>query len=96
MDRKWWVLLSIGIASFMAALDGSIVNTILPLVRHEFQCDIATVQWAVALYPLAISVLLLLFGRMGDLWGHRPIYLSGFWLFVIGSALCGWSPGVVG
>jgi len=94
MDRKWWVLLSIGIASFMAALDASVVNTILPVIRREFRCEVADVQWVVTVYPLATSVLLLSFGRLGDLWGHRPIYIAGFWLFVIGSALCGMSPGV--
>lgn len=95
MHRKWWVLLSIGIASFMAALDASVVNTILPVVQREFVCDVAAVQWTVTLYPLTVSVLLLLFGRLGDILGHRSIYISGFWLFVIGSALCGLSPGIV-
>lgn len=95
MDRKWWVLLSIGIASFMAALDASVVNTILPTVQKEFRCDVADVQWTVTLYPLVTAVLLLSFGRLGDLWGSRSIYISGFWGFVIGSALCGMSPGIV-
>jgi EmrB/QacA subfamily drug resistance transporter len=94
MHRKWWVLLSIGIGSFMAALDGSIVNTILPVVQREFGCELDSVQWTVTVYLLAISVLLLSFGRSGDLWGHKRVYLSGFWLFVIGSALCGMSPGI--
>jgi EmrB/QacA subfamily drug resistance transporter len=92
MDRKWWVLLSIGISSFMAALDASVVNVILPAIQKQFRCDAADAQWAVTLYPLAIGVLLLSFGRLGDLWGSRKIYISGFWLFVIGSALCGLSP----
>jgi EmrB/QacA subfamily drug resistance transporter len=92
MDRKWWVLLSVGISSFMAALDASVVNVILPAVQKRFQCHEADVQWTITLYPLAISVLLLTFGRLGDLWGSRKIYVSGFWLFVIGSALCGLSP----
>ena len=94
MDRKWWVLLSIGIGSFMAAFDGSIVNTILPVIQREFHCELDSVQWTVTVYLLAISVLLLSFGRLGDLWGHKRVYLSGFWLFVIGSALCGMSPSI--
>ena len=94
MDRKWWVLLSIGIGSFMAALDASVVNTILPVIQHAFRCELADVEWTLTLYLLAVGVLLLSFGRSGDLWGHKPIYISGFWLFVIGSALCGLSPGI--
>jgi EmrB/QacA subfamily drug resistance transporter len=92
VNNKWWVLLSVGISSFMAALDASVVNVILPAVQKRFDCHAADVQWTVTLYPLAISVLLLSFGRLGDLWGSRKIYISGFWLFVIGSALCGLSP----
>ena len=86
MDRKWWVLLSVGIGSFMAALDGSIVNTVLPVIQKRFVCHLDAVQWTVTVYLLTIGVLLLSFGRAGDLWGHKRIYLSGFWLFVIGSA----------
>jgi EmrB/QacA subfamily drug resistance transporter len=71
-----------------------VVNVILPAVQKRFECHEADVQWTVTLYPLAISVLLLGFGRLGDLWGSRKIYISGFWLFVIGSALCGLSPSI--
>lgn len=94
MDRKWWVLLSVGIGSFMAALDGSIVNTVLPVIQNRFDCQLDAVQWTVTIYLLAVSVLLLSFGRAGDIWGHKRVYLWGFWLFVIGSALCGMSPSV--
>jgi EmrB/QacA subfamily drug resistance transporter len=93
VDRKWWILLSVGIGTFMSALDASIVNTILPVIRDRFGCEVATVQWAVTIYLLAVSSLLLLFGRLGDLRGHKLIYTSGFGLFVVGSALCGLSPG---
>jgi EmrB/QacA subfamily drug resistance transporter len=94
MERKWWVLLSVGIGSFMAALDASVVNTILPVIQKKFGSELDAVQWTVTVYLLAISVLLLSFGRAGDLWGHKRVYLWGFSLFVIGSALCGMSPGV--
>jgi EmrB/QacA subfamily drug resistance transporter len=95
VDSKWWVLASVGIGTFMSALDASIVNTILPVIRDRFGCEVATVQWAVTIYLLAVSSLLLMFGRLGDLRGHKLIYNSGFGLFVIGSALCGLAPGVV-
>ena len=94
MERKWWVLLSVGIGTFMSALDGSIVYTILPVIRRDFGCEVAAVQWAVTVYILAVSVLLLMFGRLGDLRGHKLVYTSGFGLFVLGSALCGASPDV--
>ena len=94
MERKWWILLSIGIGTFMSALDASIVNTILPVIRDHFDCTVATVQWTVTTYLLAVSSLLLMFGRLGDIRGQKSVYSAGFGLFVLGSALCGFSPSV--
>jgi EmrB/QacA subfamily drug resistance transporter len=93
-DRKGWVLIAIGIGSFMAALDGSVVNTILPVLRSTFQSDVASIEWVVTIYLLVLSGLLLTFGRLGDLRRHKSIYLWGFVVFVVSSALCGasWSP----
>lgn len=76
----------------MSALDGSVVNAVLPIIRQAFGSDIATIEWVVTVYLLVISGLLLTFGRLGDLRGHRRVYVSGFALFVFGSALCGLSP----
>jgi EmrB/QacA subfamily drug resistance transporter len=89
---KWYVLLAIGIGTFMSALDGSVVNTILPVVRASFQSQVATIEWVVVIYLLVVSGLLLTFGRLGDLRGHRSVYLLGYVIFIIGSALCGLAP----
>jgi EmrB/QacA subfamily drug resistance transporter len=94
IDRKWLVLLAVGIGTFMSALDGSVVNTILPVVRTAFGSDVATVEWVVTVYLLVVSGLLLSFGRLGDLRGHKITYVSGFAVFVISSALCGTAPSV--
>ena len=87
--RKWYVLLAIGIGTFMSALDGSVVNTILPVVRGAFNSDVAAIEWVVVVYLLVVSGLLLTFGRLGDLRGHRKVYLTGFGIFIVSSALCG-------
>jgi EmrB/QacA subfamily drug resistance transporter len=76
----------------MSALDGSIVNTIQPIIRSGLHSKIATVQWAITIYPLVTSVLLLSFGRLGDIRGHKAVYTSGFGIFVVASAFCGFSP----
>ena len=89
IDRKWWVLIAIGTGSFMSALDGSVVNTILPILRDVFKSNVATIEWTVTVYLLVLSGLLLTFGRLGDLRGHKSVYASGFVIFIIGSALCG-------
>jgi EmrB/QacA subfamily drug resistance transporter len=88
-NHKWLVLLAVGIGTFMSALDGSVVNTILPLLRRSLNSDVARVEWVITVYLLTLSGLLLSFGRLGDLRGHKNIYLSGFGIFIFSSALCG-------
>ncbi|MBE0409342.1 MAG: MFS transporter [Anaerolineales bacterium] len=88
-SQKWWILLAIGIGTFMSALDTSIVNTVLPVIRSDFNTDLATIQWVVTIYLLFVSGFLLSIGRLGDLRGHKKIYLFGFMVFVFSSALCG-------
>lgn len=93
-NRKWYVLLAVGIGTFMSALDGSIMNTVLPIVRADFQAGIAQAEWVTLMYLLVVSGLLLTFGRLGDLRGNRPVYLSGFGVFVAASMLCGLAPSI--
>jgi EmrB/QacA subfamily drug resistance transporter len=92
--QKWWVFLAIGIGTFMSALDSSVVNTILPVIRTFFNSNVAMVEWTVVVYLLVVSSLLLFFGRLGDLRGHKIIYVAGFIIFVISSAACGFAPTV--
>jgi EmrB/QacA subfamily drug resistance transporter len=95
-NQKWWVLFAIGIGTFMTALDTSVVNTILPLISRTFNSGVADVEWVVTIYLLLLSGLLLSFGRLGDLRGHKAIYLSGFGVFVVSSMLCGLARSVEG
>jgi EmrB/QacA subfamily drug resistance transporter len=92
IETKWLVLLAIGIGTFMSALDGSVVNTILPVVTAYFKTDVATIEWVVTTYLLVVSGLLLSVGRLGDLRGNKMTYIWGFVIFVTGSALCGSAP----
>ncbi len=88
-NHKWFVLLAIGVGTFMSALDGSVVNTTLPVITRDFRSEVATMEWVVTVYLLVVSGLLLSFGRLGDLRGHKPVYLTGFTIFIVSSALCG-------
>lgn len=91
---KWGVLLAVGVGTFMTALDGSVVNIILPVLRVSFSTTVANVEWVVTTYLLVVSGLLLGFGRLGDLRGHKSVYMAGFGLFILGSALCGLAPSI--
>ena len=95
-DRRWWVLVAVGVGTFMSALDGSVVNTVLPVLRRDLHTSVAGIEWVTTVYLLVVSALLLSVGRAGDLHGHKRIYLSGFVLFVLGSALCGLAPSAGG
>ena len=92
--HKWWVLVAVGISTFMSALDSSVVNIVIPVIHREFAASVAAVEWVVIIYLLLVSGLLLTFGRLGDLYGHRRIFLSGFLIFVLSSMACGLAPSV--
>jgi len=94
-DHRWWVLFAIGVGTFMSALDGSVVNTVLPVLRAELGASVAGIEWVTTVYLLVVSGLLLGLGRAGDLYGQKRTYLTGFVVFVLGSALCGAATGVV-
>ena len=94
VDQKWLVLIAIGASTFMSALDTSVVNAVLPIINRSFASDIATVEWVVTIYLLIVSGLLLSFGRLGDMRGHKSIFMIGFAIFIISSALCGLAPSI--
>ncbi len=87
-SNKWLVLLAIGIGTFMSALDGSIVNVSLPSITASFNSQVSTTEWIVTVYLLTVSCLLLAFGRLGDIQGHKRVYSTGFIIFGSSSALC--------
>ncbi len=88
-NYPWLVLGTVCLGTFMGAMDGSIVNVTLPLLSSIFRVDIPTIGWVVIAYQLTSTSTLGTFGRMTDVFGRRFIYISGFGVFVLGSALCG-------
>ena len=76
----------------MGPLDGSMVNSMLPILTRELQVDISTTEWLLTIYMLIQTGLMLSFGRLGDLWGHKQIYVSGLVVFMVGSALSALAP----
>lgn len=93
--KRRQVLAAIALGTFMAPLDSSVVNIALPAIRTFFQTSLGTVEWVVMSYLLVISSLILTYGRMGDLYGHKKIYLTGFTVFTSGSLLCGFAPSIL-
>ncbi len=92
LDRKWLILSSVSLGTFMATLDGSIVNISLPKIQSAFGIEISTVEWVSVAYLLVVGSFLLPFGRLGEILTFKRVYLAGFVLFTLASVLCGLAP----
>lgn len=92
--RKWHAMATVGTGVFLATVDGSIINISLPTLVRSLHTEFAVVQWVVLAYLLTISCTMAGIGRLGDMVGKKSIYILGFIIFTIGSALCGLSPTV--
>ncbi len=84
-----WALVLISVAQLMVVLDGTIVNIALPYIQQDLSIDSADLTWVVTGYALAFGSLLLLGGRLGDLYGRRKIFMIGLIIFAIASGLGG-------
>ncbi len=87
-------LLVAAVGTFMATLDSSIVNISLPAIARDLAAGLAATQWVQLAYSLGVTSLLLVVGRLADLWGRRPVYVSGLLTFTAASLLCARAPGV--
>jgi EmrB/QacA subfamily drug resistance transporter len=84
-----WALVLISVAQLMVVLDSTIANIALPFIQHDLNISQANLQWVVTGYALAFGGLLLLGGRLGDLYGRRRIFTVGVAIFAIASGLGG-------
>ncbi|GAA3220665.1 MFS transporter [Actinocorallia longicatena] len=87
--RRWWVLAVVGIAQLMVVLDATIVNIALPSAQQDLGFSDGDRQWVVTAYSLAFGSLLLLGGRLADLFGPKRFFLAGAVGFAGSSALAG-------
>ena len=87
-DRRSLVLMVVSVATFIAAMSAASVNLALPHVGSDLGISIADTSWVVTSYLLAATVLLMVAGRLGDVLGHKRVYLAGFVLFGAGSLVC--------
>jgi EmrB/QacA subfamily drug resistance transporter len=91
--NKWIVLVLAAASGFMTTLDGSIVNISLPDIAHGFGVAlVGGVEWVIIGYLVIIAATLLSIGRLADIVGRKPIFLTGVALFGLGSMLCGAAP----
>jgi EmrB/QacA subfamily drug resistance transporter len=84
-----WALVLISVAQLMVVLDATIANIALPFIQHDLDISQANLQWVVTGYALAFGGLLLLGGRLGDLYGRRRVFMVGVVIFAIASGVGG-------
>src|ERR687897_317904 len=86
---RWLALYVLCLGDLMIVLDGTIVNVALPSIRDDLGFSQTSLAWVVNSYLLTFGGFLLLGGRLGDLFGHRRMFLSGIGLFTAASLACG-------
>jgi EmrB/QacA subfamily drug resistance transporter len=88
---RWFALVVLCLGSLMIVLDTTIVNVALPSIRADLDFSQTSLAWVVNAYLLTFGGFLLLGGRLGDLFGHRRLFLAGITLFTLASLCCGLS-----
>jgi MFS family permease len=87
--RRWLALAVVCLAQLMIMLDSTIVNVALPEIQLDLHFTQGTLTWVINAFLISFGSLLLLAGRLGDLFGRRRIFLAGVTVFTAASALCG-------
>src|SRR4051795_2436410 len=87
--RRWAILAVLGIAQLMVVLDATIVNIALPSAQRDLGFTDDSRQWIITAYALAFGSLLLLGGRLGDLFGRKWAFIGGLLGFAVASAVGG-------
>src|SRR5947207_5236445 len=88
---RWFALYTLCLGSLMIVLDSTIVNVALPSIRADLGFSQTSLAWVVNAYMLFFGGFLLLGGRLGDLFGHRRLFLAGIALFTLASLAAGLS-----
>src|SRR3954469_24799885 len=87
--RRWIALFVVCLGQLMIILDTTIVNVALPSIQSDLHFSQSSLTWVVDGYLITFGSLLLLAGRLGDLFGRKRVFLLGVAAFVAASILCG-------
>ena len=89
-----WVMASTILASAMAFIDGTALNVVLPALQKSLNATGTDLFWLLNAYLLILASLILIGGSLGDKLGRKKIYMIGIFIFITGSAACGFAPNV--
>jgi MFS family permease len=82
------------VAAFIVVVDNTVLNVAIPTILREFDTSLPTLEWVVTGYALTFATLLIIGGRLGDVYGHRRIFMIGTALFGLGSLIAALSQNV--
>lgn len=88
IPKQYFAVIAVLLAIMMSVLDGTIMNIALPTLAHDFDINPSTAIWIVNAYQLVITITLLSFASLGDIYGYRRIFLIGISIFVASSTAC--------
>jgi EmrB/QacA subfamily drug resistance transporter len=91
---RWVTLVIVILAAFIVVLDNTVLNVAIPTILREFDTTLPSLEWVVTGYALTFATLLIIGGRLGDVYGHRRIFVIGAALFGAGSLLASVSTSV--
>jgi len=92
MNRKWWTLGVVSVATFMLLLDITVVNTALPAIQRDLGGSFSDLQWVIDAYTLSLAALVLTAGSLADRLGRRRVFAIGLGIFSIASLVAALSP----
>src|ERR1700761_1963802 len=90
-----WLMSSTILASAMAFIDSTALNVVLPSLQRSLSATGADLFWMLNAYLLMLAALILIGGAMGDKLGRKKVFMSGIFIFLLGSALCGFAGSVL-
>jgi EmrB/QacA subfamily drug resistance transporter len=89
-----WIMVSSIMASAMAFIDGTALNVVLPSLQQSLNATGTDLFWILNAYLLMLASLILIGGTLGDKLGRKKIFMIGIFIFILGSATCGFAPSV--
>src|SRR5215204_3544950 len=92
MERKWWTLIAVSVATVMLLHDITVVNVALPSIRADLGASFTDLQWVVDAYALTLAALVLTAGSLADRLGRRRLFATGLGVFSLASLLCALAP----
>src|SRR5450432_4274341 len=87
-DPRRWITLVIVITSiFIVVLDNTVLNVAIPTILRDFHTTVPSLEWVITGYALTFATLLIIGGRLGDVYGTRRMFIIGAGIFAAGSLL---------